>query len=161
MLGIDPGLAVTGYGLVLLQGNSHRLLDFGAVRSGARLARAERLQRIYEALTVVIRDWSPDEVAVEDFFLGHVRSAVAVGEARAVALLAAAQAGLPVSLYQPLEVKQFVTGYGQGGKEQVQEMVCALLGLDKAPQPADAADALAVAICHCFRRGSKLIEARL
>jgi len=161
VLGIDPGLAVTGYGLVLFQGSSHRLLDFGAVRSSARLARAERLQRIYEALTAVIRDWSPDEVAVEDFFTGHVRSAVAVGEARAMALLVAAQAGLPVSLYQPLEVKQFVTSYGQGSKEQVQEMVCALLGLDEAPQPADASDALAVAICHCLRRGSRLAEVRL
>jgi crossover junction endodeoxyribonuclease RuvC len=158
VLGIDPGLAVTGYGLVLLQGGSHRSLDFGAVRSSPRLARAERLQRIYEALTAVIRAWSPDEVAVEDFIVGHVRSAVAVGEARAVALLAAAQAGLPVSLYKPLEVKQFVTSYGRGSKEQVQDMVSALLGLDEAPQPPDAADALAVAICHCLRRGSKLAE---
>ncbi|MBI2912666.1 MAG: crossover junction endodeoxyribonuclease RuvC [Chloroflexi bacterium] len=154
VLGIDPGTAVTGYGLVLAQGNDYRALDFGAIAPGDRLPRPQRLQRIFEGLSEIIRAARPDEVAVEDFIVGHVRAAVAVGEARAVALLAAAQAGLPVSLYKPLEVKQFVTSYGRGSKEPVQLMVQALLGLDEPPRPADAADALAVALCHCLRRGS-------
>lgn len=158
VLGIDPGLAVTGYGLVLSQGGSQRSLEFGAVSTSARLPREQRLHRIHEALTGVIRAWKPDEVAVEDFIVGYVRAAVAVGEARAVALLAAAEAGLPVSLYKPLEVKQFVTSYGRGSKEQVQEMVRVLLDLPETPQPTDAADALAVALCHCLRRRANLVE---
>jgi len=158
VLGIDPGLAVTGYGLILAQGDSHRVVDFGAISTSGRLTRAQRLGRIYEGLSGVIRTWSPDEVAVEDFIVGYVRAAVAVGEARAVALLAATQAGLPVSLYKPSEVKQFVTSYGRGSKEQVQEMVRALLGLHEPPQPPDAADALAVALCHCLRRRTNIVE---
>jgi crossover junction endodeoxyribonuclease RuvC len=154
VLGIDPGLAVTGYGVVRVLGRDHSCLGFGAVRAPARLSRAERLLVIYRGLLEVIRESRPHEVAVEDFYAGHVRAAVAIGEARAMALLAAAQAELPVALYKPLEVKQFVTTYGQGSKEQVQEMVRVLLGLGEPPQPADAADALAVALCHCLRRAS-------
>jgi len=158
VLGIDPGIAVTGYGLVRLEGRDHTSLGFGAIRSPDRLSRGERLLTIYRGLLAVIRESRPHEVAVEDFYAGHVRAAVAVGEARAMALLAAAQAELPVSLYKPLEVKQFVTSYGQGSKEQVQEMVRALLGLDEPPEPTDAADALAVAICHCLKRRTSLLE---
>lgn len=154
VLGIDPGLTVTGYGLVVAQGNTHRALDFGAVAPDTRLPRAERLHMIYDALTAFIREQRPDEVAVEDFIVGHVRAAVAVGEARAMALLAASEAGLPLTMYKPSEVKQFVTSYGRGGKEQVQMMVQALLGLSEPPSPADAADALAVALCHCLKRPS-------
>lgn len=160
VLGIDPGLTVTGYGLVLAEGSTHRCLAFGAVAPSAKLPRAERLHAIYAALADVIRDQRPDEIAVEDFVVGHVRAAVAVGEARAMALLAAAQSGIPVCMYKPAEVKQFVTSYGRGGKEQVQMMVQALLGLGETPEPADAADALAVALCHCLKRGSNLVEAR-
>ncbi len=154
ILGIDPGLTATGYGLIRTDGVTHQALDFGAVAPPARAPLAERLLRIYEALADVIRDARPDEVAVEDFIVGHVRAAVAVGEARAVALLAAAQAGLPVALYKPLEVKQFVTSYGRGSKEQVQLMVQALLGLDAPPSSPDAADALAVALCHALKRSA-------
>lgn len=156
VLGIDPGIARTGYGLVRLEGRDHTSLGFGAIRSREGLPRGERLLAIYRGLLEVIRRWQPHEVAIEDFYAGHVRSAVTIGEARAMALLAAAQAELPVSLYKPLEVKQFVTSYGQGSKEQVQEMVRALLGLAEAPEPADAADALAVALCHCLKRASTL-----
>ncbi len=156
VLGVDPGLSVTGFGLVLAEGNRYSCLDFGAVATPAAAARPERLIRIHEALSDFIAKHQPDEVAVEDFITGHVRSAVAVGEARAVALLAAAQAGLPVSLYKPLEVKQFVTTYGRGSKEQVGLMVQALLGLPEVPKSSDAADALAVALCHCLRRGSPM-----
>jgi len=159
VLGVDPGLSATGYGLISVRGNDCRSLAFGVIRLPDRLPRPQRLQRIHEGLTEVIAAWRPDEVAVEDFFVGHARAAVAVGEARAMALLAAAQAGLPVSLYKPLEVKQFVTSYGRGSKEQVQEMVRVLLALDEPPKPADAADALAVALCHCFKRRISLVEA--
>jgi crossover junction endodeoxyribonuclease RuvC len=156
VLGIDPGLTVTGFGLIRIEGDRHQALDFGAVAPPTQAPIAERLLRIHDALSDVIRDARPNEVAVEDFIVGHVRAAVAVGEARAVALLAASQAGLPTTLYKPLEVKQFVTSYGRGGKEQVALMVQALLGLGSPPQPADAADALAVALCHALKRGSRL-----
>jgi crossover junction endodeoxyribonuclease RuvC len=142
VLGIDPGIAVTGYGLVRLEGRDHTSLGFGAIRTQERLSRGERLLAIHRGLLDVIRRSRPH--------------AVAIGEARAMALLAAAQADLPVSLYKPLEVKQFVTSYGQGSKEQVQQMVQALLRLDEPPQPADAADALAVALCHCLKHSARL-----
>ena len=158
VLGIDPGISVTGYGLVRLEGRDHTLIDFGAIRTSNRLPRGERLLAIHQGLLEVIRRSRPHEVAVEDFYAGHMRAAVAVGEARAMALLAAAQAELPVSLYKPLEVKQFVTTYGQGSKEQVQEMVRALLRMDEPPESADAADALAVALCHCLKRRSNLLQ---
>src|SRR6266545_3948799 len=156
ILGIDPALTCTGWGLLRADGNSYEALDFGTVSPPTQAPIAERLLRIHEALSDVIRDAHPDEVAVEDFIVGHVRAAVAVGEARAVALLAAAQAGLPVALYKPLEVKQFVTSYGRGGKDQVALMVQALLGLESPPHLPDAADALAVALCHALKRGSPL-----
>ena len=156
VLGIDPGLTVTGYGLVLAEGDRYSALDFGCVAPPTKAPQAERLLRIHEAIADFIRESEPDEVAVEDFIVGHVRAAVAVGEARAAAVLAVALAGLPVTFYKPLEVKQFVTSYGRGSKEQVAMMVQALLGMAEPPQSPDAADALAVALCHCLKRGSAL-----
>lgn len=162
VLGIDPGLSVTGYGLILYRSGKPQALDYGAWRlsrlggsSGTASALPERLHRLHEAIAQLIAAWHPQEVAVEDFYVGHMRAAVAIGEARAMALLAAAQAGLPVFQYKPLEVKQFVTSYGHGSKEQVQEMLRLLLGLESAPQPEDAADALAVALCHCLKYHSQ------
>jgi crossover junction endodeoxyribonuclease RuvC len=155
ILGIDPGLTVTGYGVVFVESipkGRYRVLDFGAVTPDPRAPRAERLLCIHEALTVVIRQYRPAEAAVEDFIVGHSRAAVAVGEARAAAVLAAAQAGVPVAMYTPLEIKRCVSTYGRGSKEQVGLMVQALLGLDEPPTPADAADALAAALCHLLRR---------
>lgn len=155
VLGIDPGLSVTGYGLVLWSNDKAQAVAYGALTMSRRAPLPERLRQIHEGVSQVIGDWGPAEVAVEDFLVGNVRAAVAIGEARAVVLLAAAQAGLPVFQYQPAQVKQFVTSYGGGQKEQVQEMVRMLLSLDEAPQPTDAADALAVALCHCFRRSQR------
>ena len=155
VLGIDPGLSVTGYGLVLWSNDKAQGVAYGALTMSRRAPLPERLRQIHEGVAQVIADWAPAEVAVEDFLVGNVRAAVAIGEARAVVLLAAAQAGLPVFQYQPAQVKQFVTSYGGGQKEQVQEMVTMLLGLDEPPEPADAADALAVALCHCFRRSQR------
>lgn len=157
ILGIDPGLSVTGYGLVFLTEDERWAetttgVAYGALRIKRSQPLPDRLRQIHEGIAAVIADWRPAEVAVEDFVVGNVRAAVAIGGARAVAMLAAAQAGLPVFLYQPAEVKQFVTSFGGSQKAQVQEMVRLLLGLEEAPQPADAADALAVALCHCARR---------
>jgi len=153
ILGIDPGLSTTGYGLVLLSGDRPQAVAYGAFSmQKRRQPLPERLRQIHDGIAGVIADWQPAEVAVEDFLVGNVRAAVAIGEARAVVLLAAAQAELPVFQYQPAQVKQFVTSYGGSQKVQVQEMVRLLLGLDEAPQPPDAADALAVALCHCARR---------
>jgi crossover junction endodeoxyribonuclease RuvC len=154
ILGIDPGLTCTGYGVISADGSAHRCLHFGAITPPPRAPHPEKLIRIHEAITDVIREYRPQEVAVEDFVLGYTRAAVAVGEARAVAVLAAAQAGLPVTVYKPNEVKQFVTTFGHGSKEQIALMVQALLGLSEPPTPADAADALAVALCHALKRGS-------
>jgi crossover junction endodeoxyribonuclease RuvC len=152
VLGIDPGSAVTGYGIVVLRGQDLTALEYGAWRLDVRLPLEERLRQLYEAIVALVAGYRPQEVAIEDFYVGHARAAVTIGQVRAMALLAAAQAGLPVSLYRPLEVKQAVVGYGLGDKAQVQEMVRALLRLETAPQPPDAADALAVAICHALKR---------
>jgi len=155
ILGIDPGLSITGYGLIVLTEDRPQAVAYGALLIKKRRPLPERLHQIYDGIAAVIGQWQPAEVAVEDFLVGNVRAAVAIGEARAVALLAAAQANLPVFQYQPAQVKQFVTSYGGSHKVQVQEMVRLLLGLDEAPQPVDAADALAVALCHCFQRGQQ------
>jgi len=149
VLGIDPGATATGYGLVELEGDTLSALRFGAITTSSKLSFPERLLRIYQELRALLTAEQPDCAAVEAvFFARNVQSALRLGQARGVALLALAEAGLPVHEYSALEVKQSVTSYGQAGKEQVQEMVRLLLGLPEAPAPADAADALAVAICH-------------
>jgi len=159
ILGVDPGLRVTGWGVVLAEGGGLRALGSGAIGLRGNRPPEQRLHHIYKELCAVIAEWAPAEVAVEDPFVAeNARSAFAIGEARAVALLAAAQAGLPVRPYAPAEVKSAVTGHGRSDKAQVQELVRVQLGLDETPQPADAADALAVAICHHLRLRS---EARL
>jgi crossover junction endodeoxyribonuclease RuvC len=158
ILGIDPGLTCTGYGVIVADGSTHRCLHFGAVSPPPKAPHAERLIRIHDAITDVIREYRPSEVAIEDFVLGYTRAAVAVGEARAVATLAAAQAGLPVTIYKPTEVKKFVTTFGRGDKQQVAMMVQTLLSMPNPATPADAADALAVALCHALRRGSAQID---
>lgn len=153
ILAIDPGLRVTGFGLVAKAGETIRALDFGALSVSADLPLPERLRALFEALEELILRWCPAEVAVEaPFVAGNKQVAMAVGEARAVAMLAAAQAGIPVFSYSPAEVKQAVTGYGRGEKRQVQEMVKLQLGLEAIPEPDDAADALATALCHAARR---------
>ncbi|MFC2016054.1 crossover junction endodeoxyribonuclease RuvC [Chloroflexota bacterium] len=150
VLGIDPGTAITGYGLVReKEDDSLALVDAGIITTPANQPLATRLQIIYYGLTKVAQESRPDAAAVEElFFSRNVRTALSVGHARGVALLALAEAGLPISEYKPMEVKQAITGYGGADKRQVQEMVRMLLRLDEAPQPDDVADALAVAICH-------------
>jgi crossover junction endodeoxyribonuclease RuvC len=153
ILGIDPGLNRTGYGLVTAAGAALELADFGTIAPPRRLSLAERLACLYDGLREVFERWQPAEVSVEEPFVAlNVRSAMAIGQARAVAILAAAHARLPVFQYAPTAVKTAIAGYGRGDKAQVQEVVRLQLGLREAPQPADASDALAIAICHAAHR---------
>jgi crossover junction endodeoxyribonuclease RuvC len=154
VFGIDPGSERTGYGCVETDGRRHRLVVCGALTMPAGATFPERLRLIHEGLTAVIGDSRPDLVAVENLFHSvNVRSALKLGHARGVAVLAAVQAGLPVVEYSPAEIKRAVVGYGRAEKRQMQEMVRLLLGLETAPSPHDAADALAVAICHVHSTG--------
>jgi crossover junction endodeoxyribonuclease RuvC len=148
-LGIDPGTATTGYGLVQEQDGNLIVVDYGVILTASELEMPERLLEIFHQLNKIILLHRPESSAVEKlFFQRNVRTALSVGQARGVILLALAEAGLPVYEYTPLEVKQAVAGYGGADKNQVQQMVRALLSLKEVPQPDDAADALAVAICH-------------
>jgi crossover junction endodeoxyribonuclease RuvC len=149
VFGIDPGSTRTGYGCVDTDGRRHRLVLCGAIRAGDGAGFPQRLAAIYAGLSALIRDCQPHCVAVENLFHAtNVRSALKLGHARGVAMLAAVEAGLPVAEYTPAEVKRAIVGYGRAEKPQIQQMVKLLLGLDRIPEPHDAADALAVAICH-------------
>ena len=149
VLGVDPGTAITGYGLVQEAEGQLQAVAYGAITTPSDWTMPQRLLKIYRDLTALIREHDPTEGAVEQlFFSRNVKTALAVGQARGVALLALAEGGLPVHEYTPLQVKQSVVGYGRAEKAQVQELVKLLLGLEVVPQPDDAADALAIAICH-------------
>ena len=148
-LGIDPGTATTGYGLVQDQDGSLNVIDYGVILTAAELEMPERLLEIYRQLNKIILLHRPESGAVEKlFFHRNVTTAISVGQGRGVALLALAEADLDVAEYTPLQVKQAVAGFGGADKHQVQQMVRALLNLDRIPTPDDAADALAIAICH-------------
>jgi crossover junction endodeoxyribonuclease RuvC len=148
ILGIDPGTVNLGYGVVD-DGQEMRMVDYG-VLSFSRYARLEeRLRSIYDGLSQIVAKHHPDEVAIEEPFAGcNIHSALAIGRAQAIAILVAANQRLPVHCYSPAQIKQQVTSYGGSDKKQVQEGVRMLLGLQESPQPGDASDALAVAICH-------------
>jgi crossover junction endodeoxyribonuclease RuvC len=150
VLGVDPGTATTGYALVDEDaGGEVQLLRFGVFETRAGEPMPLRLQLLYDGLSVLIRQTDPDGMAVEElFFSRNVTTALSVGQARGVVLLAAAQAGVPVYEYKPAQVKQALVGYGGASKAQMQEMVRMMLGLPEIPRPDDAADAIAVAICH-------------
>lgn len=152
VIGIDPGFATTGYGVVERSEGRLRAIGLGAIRTPARSTHAERLAALQVAIAELLRTYAPEAVAVERlFFKVNAQTAMAVGQASGVALATAAAAGLPVFEYAPLEVKRSVVGVGNATKRQVGLMVASLLGLDAAPGPADAADACAVAICHLTR----------
>ena len=150
VIGIDPGTATTGYGLVREnQDDSLQAVDHGVILTPADIPMAQRLALLYGKLNEILVLHHPDSSAVEKlFFQRNVKTAITVGQGRGVVLLTLAQADLPVAEYTPLEVKQAVAGYGGADKRQVQEMVRVLLDLEEIPKPDDAADALAVAICH-------------
>jgi len=148
VMGIDPGTAMCGYGLVSREGSLVRMVDYGCIQTSSDRALPERLLHIHEAVSELMTEHRPSSVGVERlFFNKNVQTATAVGQARGVILLAAAQHGVPVLEFGPHEVKIAVTGYGRAPKDQVQRMVQAVLGMTLLPRPDDAADALAVAIC--------------
>ncbi|MGD2100675.1 MAG: crossover junction endodeoxyribonuclease RuvC [Acidimicrobiia bacterium] len=148
VLGIDPGLSITGYGLVV-GGHPPRGIRAGVIRTDKDDTTSSRLAELHAGLVEVIGDASPDAIAIETVFTNrNLQTAMSVGRASGVALLAAAQAGVPVFEYVPTAVKAAVTGDGSANKKQVQTMVARLLGLAEAPKPADSADALALALCH-------------
>jgi len=149
ILGIDPGTATTGYGIVERVGSTPRLIDYGAVTTSPRKTAPERLLDIYARINEIIDRYVPDVIVMERlFFAKNQTTAIAVGKACGVLQLAAAQRGLEVVEYSPMEVKQAVVGYGGAEKRQIQYMVQRILGLDETPSPDDAADALALCICH-------------
>jgi len=149
ILGIDPGLTNTGYGVIDHESNQSRLVTHGCILTKSAENTAQRLKAIYDGITAVIHETKPDAVAIEKLFFSiNVKSAMAVGEGRGVAILATATANLPLAEYTPQEIKQAVSGSGKAGKDQVLRMVGVILALKEAPATSHAADALAVAICH-------------
>lgn len=158
VLGVDPGIAITGYGLVEEDNGSLKTIDYGVVTTPPNMKMSDRLIKIYDSVSHIISLYKPDAVAVEElFFNKNVKTALIVGHARGVAILAAAKKGIPIYEYTPLQVKQAVVGYGRAEKNQVQQMVKLLLRLKEIPKPDDAADALAVSVCHihCAGMGRK------
>ncbi|MEK3731390.1 MULTISPECIES: crossover junction endodeoxyribonuclease RuvC [Paenibacillus] len=161
ILGIDPGLAIVGFGLVDKVGSKVTPVQYGSIQTEAHTPEEERLQLIYEGMLQLIEKYEPEAVAFEKlFFNRNVTTAMAVSQARGVLILAAVQKGLPVAEYTPMQVKQAIVGYGKAEKKQVQEMVRMFLKLQSVPKPDDVADALAVAICHAhsYTLNSKLNE---
>jgi crossover junction endodeoxyribonuclease RuvC len=149
VLGVDPGSDTTGYGVIDSDGRNYQLVEYAGIRALRRLSFAERLLGITLKLEEVIERLSPQACAVEDtFYAVNVKSALKLGQARGAVLVAAARAGLEVFEYSPLEIKSALVGYGRAEKQQVQEMVRLLLGMKSVPEPLDASDALAIAICH-------------
>ncbi|MBI4446232.1 MAG: crossover junction endodeoxyribonuclease RuvC [Acidobacteria bacterium] len=152
VMGVDPGSRCTGFGVVLAEANKYRCLDYGSVAGVEGDALPQRLRHIYSRLEDLFKLHQPAAVVVEELFYAvNARSALVLGQTRGVILLAAAQAGIPLYQYSALEIKKAVSGYGRAGKGQIQSMVSKLLGLRNHPQPHDAADALAAALCHLFR----------
>lgn len=151
-LGIDPGTAIMGWGIVEEDGSGGlRMVGYGVLTTPKELALPQRLQLLHRGLSAVLESYRPETAGVEELFFGkNVNTAIAVGHARGVALLAIADAHIPIQVYKPSEIKQAVAGYGNADKKQMQEMVRLTLGLDTIPKPDDAADALATAICHAY-----------
>ncbi len=158
VFGVDPGSGRTGYGCVETGRSKHRLIACGAIATPLQASFADKLFTIHQALAGAMATCHPDCVAIENLFhAANVRSALRLGHVRGVAILAAVEAGLPIAEYSPAEIKRAVTGYGRAEKQQVQHMVQMLLGLDVMPASHDAADALAVAICHAHLLGASAV----
>ena len=152
ILGVDPGTASTGYGVIDVE-NSPRLINYGCLKTSSKTDMVQRLRSIYLQIKNIVEEFCPQEIAVEDvFFNRNVKSALFVGQARGVILLGASYQGAKVFNYTPLQVKQAITGYGQASKEQVQHMVKKTLSLSYLPTPDDASDAIAIALCHFYSR---------
>lgn len=162
ILGIDPGYAIVGYGIIRVQNSRYHPLEHGAIVTKAEQEFNRRLEIIYDAVSSVMAKWKPEALSIEKlYFQNNQKTAIGVAEARGVILLAAQKSGIPVYEYTPLQVKQAVTGYGAAQKPQVMEMTRRLLCLREIPKPDDTADALAMAICHGQAAGSPLRRAML
>lgn len=149
ILGIDPGYAILGYGVIEKTGNRFRVCSYGAVTTEASMTMEDRLEHLYESLREIIDEEKPDVAAIEQlFFNTNAKTAIMVGQARGVAVLACKKGGLEIEEYTPLQIKQALVGYGRADKKQVQWMVKTMLNLSEVPKPDDTADALAAAICH-------------
>ncbi|MBQ0126238.1 MAG: crossover junction endodeoxyribonuclease RuvC [Clostridiales bacterium] len=159
ILGIDPGLAIIGYGVLDYEKGKFKLVAMGAIETPAGIDTEERLNIIYDDLRDVIDEYRPSEVAIEElFFNTNQKTAIGVAEARGVILLACKKAGLVIAEYTPLQVKQSVVGYGRAEKKQVMELTRIILGMDEKIKLDDTADALAIAVCHAHCGGSKIQE---
>ncbi len=157
ILGIDPGLAIVGWGVLSYAGSKFTPIAYGSVQTAAGLPVGERLAQIYDKLSFIIEKYKPDAVAVEElFFTSNITTGIVVAEARGVILLCARKHSIPVFEYTPMQVKQAVVGYGKAEKQQVISMVTMLLGLSAPPKPDDTADALAIAICHAHTGASAI-----
>ena len=159
ILGIDPGYAILGYGILDKTGNRFSVVDYGAVLTEAGMGMPDRLRVLYDELREIIEKYQPEEAAIEElFFNNNAKTAILVGEARGVAVLACAHSNLKISEYTPLQIKQALVGYGRADKKQVQAMVKAILNLEQVPKPDDTADALAAAICHGHSSGNDRLQ---
>lgn len=149
ILGIDPGIAIVGYGIIEYKNNKFKVIDYGAIFTPASTSTTKRLEKIYKGIDILIKNYNIDEVGIEElFFNKNVKTAITVAQARGVILLACSHNDKPIYEYTPLQVKQGVVGYGRAKKLQVQQMVEIMLNLKEIPKPDDVADALAIAICH-------------
>ncbi len=159
ILGIDPGYAILGYGVLDMVGSRFSVVTYGSIQTEAGIEMPVRLRMLYDKLSAIIAEYRPDVAAIEElFFNNNAKTAILVGEARGVALLACAHKDLPISEYTPLQIKQALVGYGRADKKQVQAMVKAILHLEKVPKPDDTADALAAAICHGHSSGRERLK---
>ncbi|MEM7346140.1 MAG: crossover junction endodeoxyribonuclease RuvC [Chloroflexota bacterium] len=159
IIGIDPGTAITGWGIIESDGTDLAMVAGGVVTTAAGTPLPDRLKIIYRELSEIIAEWQPEEAAVEElFFSKNAKTALAVGHGRGAALLALANGDVPIAEYKPLEIKQAITGHGGADKKQMQQMVKLLLNLEDIPRPDDAADALAVAICHAHSARLRRLE---
>ena len=157
ILGIDPGLAIVGWGVIEYEKSKFHTVAYGALRTPAGVCTEERLKMLYDGMVELLQTYNPDAVAIEElFFNTNITTGIRVAEARGVLLLAARQAGVAMQEYTPLQVKQAVVGYGRAEKKQVITMVTGLLGLKEPPKPDDTADALAIAVCHAHSGCSRL-----
>ena len=155
VMGLDPGSETTGYGIIDTDGRKHVVVEFGAIRAGAKMAFPDRLLNISSKLESIIERTKPECFAIEEtFYAVNIKTALKLGHVRGAAIVAAARLGLTIFEYSPLEIKSAIVGYGRAEKSQVQEMVRILLKMTNIPQPHDAADALAVAICHIHRNAT-------
>ncbi len=149
ILGIDPGIAIVGYGVIEYKGNNFRVIDYGAITTPAHTDLTTRLEMVYKGVDTIIKSYDIDEVGIEElFFNKNVKTAITVAQARGVTLLACAHNNVPIYEYTPPQIKQGVCGYGRADKVRVQKSVTSFLKLKKVPKPDDVADALAIAICH-------------